>query len=467
MVNEDTRNTGRLLLILDMLVVILFYVIAYNYQIRLSSEGISNPLMHLVLPPIMALAFSWGLAYAGAYRRFRITFGTHFGMVVSGFAFALGALFTILFLFQETWFSRVVMLGFSFSVCATVLLVRTLFVWWFFHNNPDAPYNVPKVLIIGSGERAQKLASSLNNYSEWGAEIIGALDNEQSKSSEPLKVIGNFGDIAEILKDNVIDEVIIAVPRSLLDDLGTVFEVCETEGVKLSFMADIYDFRVARMQLNMMGSVPLLRLEPVARDARGLLAKRLFDIIAVLLASPVVVPIMLAVGLAIKLDSKGPVFFVQQRVGLRKRLFPMIKFRSMRTDAEEVLKDIEHLNEADGPIFKIADDPRVTKVGKFIRKTSLDELPQLINVLMGQMSIVGPRPMSIRDVDLFDQSIQRKRFSVLPGCTGLWQVSGRSNLPFEKWLELDLSYIDHWSLGLDFKILLKTVPVLLKGEGAV
>jgi lipopolysaccharide/colanic/teichoic acid biosynthesis glycosyltransferase len=169
----------------------------------------------------------------------------------------------------------------------------------------------------------------------------------------------------------------------------------------------------------------------------------------------------------VKLDSPGEIFFVQQRVGLRKRLFPMIKFRSMYRDAEERLKEIEHLNEAEGPIFKMTNDPRVTRVGRFIRKTSIDELPQLFNVLMGHMSLVGPRPMSIRDVDLFDKGIQRKRFSVKPGITCIWQISGRSNLPFEKWLELDLEYIENWNLWLDTKILFKTIPAVVFSRGAV
>ena len=174
-----------------------------------------------------------------------------------------------------------------------------------------------------------------------------------------------------------------------------------------------------------------------------------------------------AIAIAIKLDSPGPVFFVQQRVGLNKRRFPMFKFRTMFMGSDRRLKEFEHLNEAAGPIFKIANDPRITGVGKFLRRTSLDELPQLFNVIRGEMSLVGPRPMSIRDVDLFDKGIQRKRFSVKPGITCLWQVSGRSLLPFSKWLELDLYYITHWSLGLDFKILLKTIPAVVRGTGAV
>lgn len=145
----------------------------------------------------------------------------------------------------------------------------------------------------------------------------------------------------------------------------------------------------------------------------------------------------------------------------------MLKFRSMVVDAEAKMKEIEHLNEAEGPIFKIERDPRVTRVGEFIRKTSLDEFPQLLNVIRGHMSLVGPRPMSQRDVELFDTGIQRKRFSVKPGLTCIWQISGRSNLPFEKWLELDLKYIDGWSLWLDLKILLLTIPIVLKGSGAV
>jgi exopolysaccharide biosynthesis polyprenyl glycosylphosphotransferase len=239
------------------------------------------------------------------------------------------------------------------------------------------------------------------------------------------------------------------------------------EGIKLRFMADIFNLAMANVTLTIAGGLPLLTMEPVAQDESKLFLKRIFDVVVVSASMPFVLPILMLTALAVKLESPGPALFVQHRVGLRKHLFPMFKFRSMYVDAEERLKELEHLNEADGPIFKMKDDPRVTRVGKFIRKASLDELPQLFNVLRGEMSLVGPRPMSIRDVDLFDKGIQRKRFSVKPGLTCIWQISGRSNLTFDQWLELDLEYISAWSLWLDFTILIKTIPVVLFSKGAV
>jgi lipopolysaccharide/colanic/teichoic acid biosynthesis glycosyltransferase len=191
------------------------------------------------------------------------------------------------------------------------------------------------------------------------------------------------------------------------------------------------------------------------------------DLAASLAVLPLVLPVLGVIALAIKLDSPGPVFFRQERVGLGKRRFQMLKFRTMVDGADKLQKELEHLNEAAGPIFKIANDPRITRVGRLLRRTSLDELPQVLHVVKGDMSLVGPRPMSVRDVQLFDRGVQRKRFSVKPGLTCLWQISGRSLLPFSKWLELDLYYIEHWSLALDFKILLRTIPVVLKGTGAI
>jgi exopolysaccharide biosynthesis polyprenyl glycosylphosphotransferase len=303
----------------------------------------------------------------------------------------------------------------------------------------------------------------------YGVEIVGFVDpdpNCQESDADCTPFLGSVNNISDCLKKNVVDEVIVAIPRSMLDDVEPIVVACEEEGITLRFMADVFNVQVARMSLTHVGRIPLLTMEPVAQDEDQLFVKRVFDFVLTACAMPLLLPLFVIVAIAIKIDSPGPVFFVQQRVGLRKHLFPMYKFRSMHVDAEKRLAEIEHLNEAEGPIFKIANDPRITRVGRFIRRTSIDELPQLFNVLRGEMSLVGPRPMSIRDVDLFDKGIQRRRFSVQPGLTGLWQVSGRSNLPFDRWLELDLEYIDNWSFSLDLKILLKTIPAVLESKGA-
>jgi exopolysaccharide biosynthesis polyprenyl glycosylphosphotransferase len=195
-------------------------------------------------------------------------------------------------------------------------------------------------------------------------------------------------------------------------------------------------------------------------------AKRIFDLAVALIMLVFCAPIFLLTAIAIKLDSRGPIFFVQERVGLSKRRFRMLKFRTMGIDAEARMKDIEHLNEKSGPIFKIKNDPRITTIGKWLRRTSIDELPQLVNVLLGDMTIVGPRPLSVRDAVKMEEAWQKRRFSVKPGLTCLWQVSGRSNLSFEQWMQLDLEYIDRWSLGLDATILLRTIPAIVLARGA-
>jgi len=232
-------------------------------------------------------------------------------------------------------------------------------------------------------------------------------------------------------------------------------------------MADLFEINVARMVLDEFEDVPLLTFEPVAQEEWKLLLKRAMDFGLTLTVMPLVLPLMAVIALAIELDSPGPVLFKQVRVGQSKRRFLLYKFRTMVEGSEELQAQLEHLNEAEGPIFKIKNDPRVTRVGRWLRRTSLDELPQLFNVLRGEMSLVGPRPLPVRDVSLFDRGIQRRRFSVKPGLTGSWQVSGRSDLGFSEWLRLDLWYIEHWSLGLDLRILVQTVPAVLRAHGAM
>jgi exopolysaccharide biosynthesis polyprenyl glycosylphosphotransferase len=361
---------------------------------------------------------------------------------------------------------------FAAALFVSLLVNRLALQWWYFRIRRESPSNFLKVLIIGNGPRAMKLIADYQRYSEWGVDIIGILDPDpgreaaDARSPGGLRRLGGVDRIRDVLAENVVDEVVVCLPRSLLDRGEEVVAACEEEAVCVKFLADLYDMPGGTLSLETIGNLPVISLEPVPHDEARLIIKRVFDLLVTIPLLLVMLPVFLLVAVAIKLDSRGPVFFVQRRVGLNKRSFPMIKFRSMFVDAEARMADIDHLNEAEGPIFKIANDPRVTRVGRFLRKTSIDELPQLINVLLGHMSLVGPRPMSLRDVSLFNVGIQRRRFSVRPGLACLREVSGRSRLSFDRWLELDLKYIDEWSLWLDIKILLKIVPSVLKGDGA-
>lgn len=470
-IDDKARQAGRLLFVLDLLFITFIFLVAFHLREALRGGEPIDLLAHVGLLPLVLMPMAGLMWHAGAYRQMRVgSVMAYTWVVLRCVALSLVILFTVLFLLKAQYASRSFLLLFGAILVPVLVLTRVGLVWWYFHKSPEKGENYLKVVIIGTGERASRLSLKLRHQTEWGLQVVGYLDTEEVSAARRVDaslILGTVGDLASVLQHHIVDEVIIALPRTLIKDVQIIADVCEEEGVKLRLMADIFDLQVARMRLEHLDGIPLLSFEPVAQDESHLIIKRIFDLVVILAAMPVMLPVMACVAVAVYLDSPGPIFFRQPRVGLHKRIFSMYKFRSMHADAEQRLKEIEHLNEASGPIFKMTNDPRVTRVGGFLRRTSLDELPQLFNVLRGHMSLVGPRPMSLRDVGLFDKGIQRKRFSVRPGLTCLWQVSGRSSLPFSKWLELDLFYIENWSLWLDLKILLKTIPTVLKGSGAV
>jgi exopolysaccharide biosynthesis polyprenyl glycosylphosphotransferase len=470
MYDDKSQYIGRLLFLLDSLLTLLALIFAHTFSNQLTQTSQQPLFYYLAVFVLLWAPLGYFLLRFGAYHGLRIlSLPTFAWNVTKALSLSLAIVFTILFLLDVNMLSRTVLVTFSIIELVALIGVRASLHWWYFLRFAQKGENYLKVVIIGTGKRARKLAKTLKEHLEWGVHIVGYLDPDPSSTGQLIDgspILGSTDNIHEILNQQVIDEVIMAIPRSMIGDVEGIVNACDERGVKFRWMADMFDLRVARMRLVQCGDIPILTFEPVAQNEVKLIFKRIFDLFLVLFTLPLILPIFLLVAIAIKLDSPGPVFYTQQRVGLRKRLFPLLKFRSMYIDADEKIKELEHLNEADGPIFKIKNDPRITRVGKFIRKASIDELPQLLNVVRGQMSLVGPRPMSVRDVDLFDKAIQRKRFSVRPGITCIWQVSGRSNLPFEKWLELDLEYIDNWSLSMDFMILLKTIPAVLRGSGA-
>jgi exopolysaccharide biosynthesis polyprenyl glycosylphosphotransferase len=270
-----------------------------------------------------------------------------------------------------------------------------------------------------------------------------------------------------VIAHQAVDEVLVALPidryRPLVE---TIVRHCEEQGIVVRVRTEMFNLQVARSYVDNLEGVPVLTIQSGPADSWQLVMKRLIDVAgsaALLLA---LAPLFAVVTLLIRLDSPGPVFFAQERVGLNKRRFRMLKFRTMVPEADTQQHMLEHLNEAEGPVFKIKNDPRITRIGKFLRRFSIDELPQLVNVLKGDMSLVGPRPLPVRDVDRIDVQWHKRRFSIKPGITCLWQVNGRSNIGFNEWVRMDLDYIDKWSLGLDLVILMKTIPVVFRGPGA-
>ena len=271
-------------------------------------------------------------------------------------------------------------------------------------------------------------------------------------------------ELPDLLRRQVIDEVIFVVAKEDLEKLGDTFLVCEEEGVKTRVLLSFFPQVISKVYLERLGSKPLLTFSATPED-ESLLLKRGLDFLMALIALVALSPLLLILAVLVKLTSRGPILFSQTRCGLGGRRFTLYKFRSMRADADLLREELEALNEVDGPVFKIRNDPRCTPIGRFMRKFSLDELPQLVNIIKGDMSFVGPRPPLPEEVEKYERW-QRRRLRMQPGLTCLWALEGRSKLSFRRWMELDLEYIDHWSMTLDWKILLKTIPIVLVGRGA-
>jgi exopolysaccharide biosynthesis polyprenyl glycosylphosphotransferase len=319
--------------------------------------------------------------------------------------------------------------------------------------------------VVGTGEYAAELVEMIRAQ-EWGLKLAGYIvENDAQPAGADCVILGNVSQMARVLEEHVLDEVVFAVPRERLAAMQEAILDCEEQGVGVRISLDVMKFGRARLSVGEMAGVPMLALTRTPSDTLALAAKRAFDIFASATVLLLLSPVLAAIAVAIKLDSPGPVFFRQRRVGMNGRTFDIVKFRSMHVDAEARLEELLAHNEMSGPVFKMRRDPRVTRVGQLLRRTSLDEFPQFWNVLLGDMSVVGPRPPLPSEVRRYKRW-QRRRLSVKPGITCIWQVSGRNEIDFERWMELDLQYIDGWSLWSDLHICLKTIPAVLGARGA-
>ena len=279
------------------------------------------------------------------------------------------------------------------------------------------------------------------------------------------RLMGTIDDIPEIVESHVVDDVLFCVNRRDLDRMEDLFLALHEQGIRTRFALNLFPHAKARTRFEELDGVPILTFSTAPERPVPMAFKRLVDVSMSTLLLALGLPVVLLIALAIKLTGGGGVLYRQIRCGLNGRRFTLYKFRTMVADAEVKQRELLHLNEMDGPVFKLKDDPRVTWLGRILRRFSLDELPQLWNVLRGDMSLVGPRPPIPDEVARY-QRWQRRRLSMKPGLTCLWQISGRNQIDFDRWMELDLQYIDSWSPWLDMKILLKTVPAVLTGRGA-
>ncbi len=415
------------------------------------------------LVPVWAVALSWSRS-----TDFRVSYVRVLGRYAKAVAVGLALFVVAAFAFRADFVARsfVFMLG---AVQLVFLLVGRFVVLEVVAAVRRQDVDGHRVLIVGCGDQAVAFAASLKRSSPWNNRLVGHL----TVAGEPVRsdatpLVGDVERLAKILDSEPVDEVVFAAPGRDVNRFATALQACDERGVDvLLSMPAVIPRGCSKVEVAQVTGfdMPLLGMTRVPTSPWRLLIKRIVDIAGAAFGLLVASPVMLLAAIAIRVESAGPVFFKQVRAGRHGRKFTMYKFRSMVVDAETLRAKLEHLNEMNGPVFKIKRDPRITAVGRFLRATSIDELPQLFNVLLGDMSLVGPRPPLPSEVGQYE-AWQRRRLSVKPGLTGLWQVSGRNQVDFEQWMALDLEYIDNWSLWLDLKILLRTVPAVLRGSGA-
>jgi exopolysaccharide biosynthesis polyprenyl glycosylphosphotransferase len=464
----------------------------------------------LILSELILVAFAFELSYfaraiAPEFREFYLSSGTFAGLLVAAaslwavIGLALG-LYTRRDKFDPTatvgeTFSQTAWFGlFIFASIYLLKLgdVSRLFVGLFIFCNfaVQLTYRLAahrmrgvlrsglsepqNYLIVGTGAKAIEVLRSVEKNCEAGDRVIGlvqetATDPESAARAQLIQDVEypvySLHEVQRLLEENIVDEILFAVSKQQLEKLEDLFLLCEEQGVRTRVLVDFFPHFRSEITLDRLEELPLLTFSTTPGNEYLLFLKRAFDLLLSSVLIILTLPIFLLICLVIRLTSKGPAVFKQVRCGLAGRRFTFYKFRSMNLGAENDRQYLDYLNEMDGPVFKMKDDPRVTSFGRFLRKTSLDELPQLFNIFKGDMSFVGPRPPLPHEVLRYEKW-QRRRLRMKPGLTCLWILEGRNNLTFSRWMKLDMEYIDHWSLGLDFKIILRTIPRIITGRGA-
>ncbi|XOF33663.1 MAG: sugar transferase [Candidatus Electrothrix sp. YB6] len=466
----------------DIFQVALAFIAAYylkkNFPFA-DGQGLSTEPNYYLVLLVAAVLSSFIFRLTGCYRSYRIQsqFQIHLRTIKAVSGIFVGTILA-LFLLHENNVSRMLLALFAAILTGFLLLSKSIIYYTLRHYRARS-YNTRNILIIGTDRRAERIIRSIQQHKGTGYQLLGCLRPYQDSTGQPersdakeknMRILGSVTALPLILTERIVDEVVFAADIGRIEHVHEYIQFAESIGVNIHIVPDfqlekiMYQPEIASVSLQDFVGFPTLALSTTSQRQNALLVKEIMDYLVAGSGLILLSPFFLLIMLLIKATSEGPAFFIQQRCGLHGRTFPLIKFRTMVNNAEKLRKTLEQKNEVDGPVFKISNDPRVTRVGRFLRRTSIDELPQLLNVLLGHMSLVGPRPPLPAEVRKYEPW-QRRRLSMKPGLTCTWQVNGRNNVTFDRWMRLDLEYIDNWSLRLDIKILLKTMKEVITLHG--
>jgi exopolysaccharide biosynthesis polyprenyl glycosylphosphotransferase len=468
MLRRHAAELRALLMLVDGLMavglVIVASVIRFGGQWSIHWQELDLVIDPLVLTIGYAVIWVGVLTLNGLYRpRARWTIRSEAVDLLRATAMMAAILLAVLFWIRIPDVSRLFLL-LLFPAQWLVALVTRVALRLSFQRLRERGYNRRFMLIVGSGARGQAFARKVESHRELGLEVMGFLDEDASiELPARWRRLGSLEDVEHLLRTLVVDEVAVCLPFSMWDKVDAITRICEDHGKIVRVPMDVLDRAFASGRVEELDGTPVYSLVSGPDRVLGLALKRLIDLAIAAVGLIILSPILAIIAIAIVLMDGHPILFTQVRVGLHGRAFTVYKFRTMTPDAEERFAEVAHLGEGRGPAFKMARDPRMTRSGFFLRRTSLDELPQLWNVLRGEMSLVGPRPAPPREVETYDMWL-RRRLSMKPGITGLWQVTARSSNDFDRRAELDLDYIDRWSFWLDLKILLRTIPAAFEGR---
>ena len=477
------KNRLRLVarFILDLALINAAFILAYFIRYGLEVGAEIQESNHVPLSDYFgsmvtfSVIFFVVLQFKGFYRLSRtVTFIDELGMISSAAAYAVFAMLALVFLTRPLSISRLMYLylfPFSFALLGVSrYLARRIRQYRLLRGK-----GVKNLLVVGATDQATRIMQAIVETPSLGLRLAGYIDNEtrfsewimplRYRNGDPVPHLGALNSLPELVATLKIEEIVVALPANLHQTVNEVINLCHEMDIEFTLVPDIFELQVNALDLQQLNGVPLIGIKDNRLTGFNYFVKRVIDFsLALVLTILAAIP-MLIIAIAIKIESPGPVIFRQTRVGRNGKTFTFYKFRSMVNNADATFTDLLKFNETGGATFKMVKDPRLTRIGGFIRRCSLDELPQIFNILVGQMSFVGPRPGLEREVEKY-QEWHHRRLEVTPGLTGLWQVSGRSKLTFDEMVRLDIYYAENWSVALDLKILLRTIPAVLKREGA-